>query len=96
MTATVTIVLEEAHEVMMVPNIAISTTEDWPVVMKIENGKYKKTPITVWISDQANTEVLSGLTLGDTIMGVFIDPQGIASAGLNDKPSSEFENLLTE
>jgi multidrug efflux pump subunit AcrA (membrane-fusion protein) len=28
MTATVTIVLEEAHEVMMVPNIAISTTED--------------------------------------------------------------------
>ncbi|GHV22248.1 hypothetical protein FACS189428_4030 [Clostridia bacterium] len=48
MTATVTIILEEVYEVITVPNIAISQGSDGSsVVMKVENGKYKKTPIEV-------------------------------------------------
>jgi multidrug efflux pump subunit AcrA (membrane-fusion protein) len=47
MTATVTIILQEAHDVLIVPNIAISNEVDGLFVMKIENGKYKKTPIKI-------------------------------------------------
>jgi multidrug efflux pump subunit AcrA (membrane-fusion protein) len=48
MTARVTIVLEEAHDVLVVPNIAISQGSDGSsVVMKVENGKYKKTPVEI-------------------------------------------------
>ncbi|MDR2541001.1 MAG: hypothetical protein LBD11_04400 [Candidatus Peribacteria bacterium] len=57
--------------------------------MKVENGKYKKVTIEVGISDEANTEILSGLSEGDVIMGVFIDKEGMDAAGLNDDTSGE-------
>lgn len=85
MTATVTIVLQEAHDVLVVPNIAISNEIEGAFVMKVEHEKYTKVPIELWISDQANTEVISGLSLEDTIMGVFIDKEGMDVAGLNEK-----------
>jgi multidrug efflux pump subunit AcrA (membrane-fusion protein) len=48
MTAKLTIVLEEEHDILVVPNIAISKGNDGSsVVMKVENGKYKKTPVEV-------------------------------------------------
>ena len=85
MTAMVTIILDEAYEVLVIPNMAISYGNEWPMVMKVENGKYKKVPVELWISDQANTEVLWGLEEGDVIMGVFIDKEGMDSAGLNEE-----------
>jgi multidrug efflux pump subunit AcrA (membrane-fusion protein) len=45
MTATVTIVLEEAYGVIMVPNMAISSELDTNYVMKVEQRKYKKVPV---------------------------------------------------
>jgi multidrug efflux pump subunit AcrA (membrane-fusion protein) len=47
MTASVEIVLAEAYDSIIVPNIAISNGADGPVVMKIENKKYKKVPIEI-------------------------------------------------
>jgi len=84
MTARVEIVLDEAYDVLMVPNIAISFWPNGPMVMKVENGKYKKIPVELWISDQANTEILWGLEEGDVIMGVFIDKEGMEAAGLGE------------
>lgn len=84
MTARVTIVLDEIHDVLVVPNIAISSTFDGIFVMKVENGKYKKVAIEIWMSDQANTEIISWLSLWDIIMGVFIDKEGMDAAGLGD------------
>ncbi|MDR0649866.1 MAG: hypothetical protein LBG59_00205 [Candidatus Peribacteria bacterium] len=45
MTATVTIVLQEAHDVLVVPNIAISNEIEGAFVMKVEHEKYTKVPI---------------------------------------------------
>ncbi|MDD2536894.1 MAG: HlyD family efflux transporter periplasmic adaptor subunit [Candidatus Absconditabacteria bacterium] len=84
MTAMVTIVLEEAYDVLVVPNIAISTTAQGAVVMRVEDGKYKKAFVQLGISDMANTEVLSGLEEGDIIMGVYLDKEGMAAAGIGD------------
>ncbi|MDR0859515.1 MAG: hypothetical protein LBO09_00605 [Candidatus Peribacteria bacterium] len=47
MTAMITIILEEAHDVLTVPNIAISEGFQGPMVMKVENGKYKKVAVEV-------------------------------------------------
>jgi multidrug efflux pump subunit AcrA (membrane-fusion protein) len=47
MTARLTIVLEEVRTVLVVPNIAISQEFEGPVVMKVENGKYKKVPVEI-------------------------------------------------
>lgn len=85
MTAMITITLEEKYDVLMVPNIAISFGNEGPMVMKVVNGKYKKVPVEIGISDQANTEIVSWLEEGDIIMGVFIDKEGIEAAGLNEE-----------
>jgi hypothetical protein len=65
-------------------------------VMKVENGKYRKIPVEIWISDQANTQILSGLKEGDTIMGVFIDKEGMDAAGLNEKEQNWYEQMWYE
>jgi multidrug efflux pump subunit AcrA (membrane-fusion protein) len=93
MTATITVVLAEAKNVLMVPNIAISTGPEGAVVMKVENKKYKKVPITTGISNQTHTQVLSGLSEGDMIMGVFIDKEGIEAAGLDEEQPSLFGEM---
>jgi hypothetical protein len=72
--------------------MAISSELDTNYVMKVEQRKYKKVPVELWISDQANTEILSGIAVGDTIMGVFIDKEGIEVAGLNEKQPLGFED----
>jgi multidrug efflux pump subunit AcrA (membrane-fusion protein) len=87
MTARLTIVLEEVFNVLMVPNIAISKGFDGAFVMQVQQGKYKKVPVELGLSDQANTEILSGLVEGDIIMGVFIDKEGMDVAGVNDEPA---------
>jgi len=47
MTATLTIVLDELYDVLIVPNIAISHGIDGAAVMKVEHGKYKKVPVEI-------------------------------------------------
>ena len=85
MTAGVTIILDEEYDVLMIPNMAVSYGNEGPMVMKVEKGKYKKVPVELWISDQANVEVLGGLEEWDVIMGVFIDKEGMDAAGLNEE-----------
>ncbi|MDR3168677.1 MAG: efflux RND transporter periplasmic adaptor subunit [Candidatus Peribacteria bacterium] len=84
MTARLKIVLEEVFDVVLAPNIAISRGFEGTFVMKAEQGKYKKVPVELGLSDQANTEILTGLVKGDMIMGVFIDKEGMDVAGVND------------
>ena len=86
MTATVNIELDRADDVLTVPNIAISyDNESGPVVMKVVNWKYKKTPIEIWISDMANTEIVSWLEEGDVIMWVFIDKEWMEAVWITDQ-----------
>ena len=86
MTATVNIVLDRADDVLIVPNIAISYDDNYsPIVMKVVNDKYKKTPIEIWISDMANTEVISWLEEWDVIMWVFIDKEWMEAVWITDQ-----------
>lgn len=87
MTASVIIVLERADDVLVVPNIAISYDNKTmgPVVMKVVDWKYTKTPIEIWISDMANTEVVSWLEEWDVIMWVFIDKEWMEAVWITDQ-----------
>jgi hypothetical protein len=73
--------------VLTIPNIAISYDNESyePVVMKVVNWKYQKTPIEVWISDMANTEVISWLDEWDTIMWVYIDKEWMEAVWITDE-----------
>ena len=87
MTATVNIILDRADDVLTIPNIAISYDNESyePVVMKVVNWKYQKTQIEVWISDMANTEVISWLDEWDTIMWVYIDKEWMEAVWITDE-----------
>ena len=47
MTARLTITLDEIRDVVVVPNMAISNGFNGAMVMKVENGKYKKVLVEV-------------------------------------------------
>ena len=95
MTATVNIVLEKAENVIVAPNIAISydSKNFQSIVMKVVDGKYKKTPIEIWISDMANTEILGGLEEWDVIMWVFVDKDGMEAIGITDETIDPRANM---
>lgn len=68
MTASSVIQLERADDVLFVPTSAIQTTTEEPTVRVLKNGK--ETPVVVQtglVSDES-TEVISGLSEGDTII----------------------------
>ena len=95
MTATVNIVLDKADDVLIIPNIAISYDNESyePVVMKVVNWKYQKTPIEVGISDMANTEVIGWLEEGDTIMWVYIDKEWMEAVWITDESIDPRANM---
>jgi len=84
MTATVSVILDEAHDVLVVPNIAISNEMEWSFVMKVIDWKYHKTPVEIWISDMANSEILSGIEEWDIIMWVFVNNEWMEVLWIND------------
>lgn len=68
MTTTVEIITEQAENVLVVPNLALSTKDGKTFVQKMENGKTIEVEVETGASDDNNTEILSGLSEGDEIM----------------------------
>ena len=64
MTATVTIVTQEAAGAVLVPNGAISNGK----VSVMRNGTVSSVPVQTGISDGVATEVLEGLKEGDHVV----------------------------
>jgi HlyD family secretion protein len=78
MSATADIVKDDRQNVLLVPNGAISIdSEGNPVVMVVvsttDGLKTEERPIAIGISDGLQTEVLSGLQEGDTIIARTVD-----------------------
>jgi len=64
MTATVTIVTQEASNVVVVPNAAISNGK----VNVMQNGTVRSVPVQTGISDGVNTQIVSGVQAGDLVV----------------------------
>lgn len=68
MTATVTIVTEERTGVVMVPTAAISEADGKKSVRVWKNGRPTATEVTTGLVSGTNTEILSGVALGDKVV----------------------------
>ncbi|MBX6770209.1 MAG: efflux RND transporter periplasmic adaptor subunit [Chloroflexi bacterium] len=52
----------------LVPNVAIVQRGEQPVVFVVNDGTVHLQPVTVGISDDKNTQILSGVKVGDTVV----------------------------
>ncbi|SJL83168.1 macrolide transporter subunit MacA [Vibrio palustris] len=73
MTAQVSIVLQDANNVLMVPSQAVSSTTDDTgknhyTVPVLEQGKMVYRDVTIGVNNKVNTEIESGLKQGDEVI----------------------------
>lgn len=68
MTATVNIVTEERTGVVMVPTAAISETDGKKTVRIWKDGRPTATEVTTGLVSGSNTEILTGVALGDKVV----------------------------
>ncbi|MFC3024030.1 macrolide transporter subunit MacA [Vibrio zhugei] len=73
MTAQVSIVLQHANDVLMVPSQAVSSTTDDTgknhyQVPVLDNGKLVYRDVTVGVNNKVNTEIQSGLKQGEEVI----------------------------
>jgi len=68
LTALAEIVVAEREEVLLVPNRAIKTTNEGPVVQIVVDEKAEERKVVLGISDGQRTEIVDGLVEGETIL----------------------------
>ena len=78
MTATVTIITQQADNAVLVPNAAISNGK----VNVLRNGAPVAVPVQTGISDGVNTQIVSGLQVGDQVV------TGVSSASAKSGSTS--------
>jgi multidrug efflux pump subunit AcrA (membrane-fusion protein) len=68
MTANAVITTQSATGVLVVPNNALHTYQGQPSVTLLVGGKKTETIVTTGLSDSRNTEIQSGVQLGDQVV----------------------------
>jgi len=68
MSATATLVIEQANNVLVIPNGAVGGTVSNPAVSVMVNGQLEERAVTLGISDDTYTEVKAGLKEGDMVL----------------------------
>lgn len=86
MSANVEVILEEERSALVVPNPAIADTEEGEKMVRIKRGDtWIDQKVEVWISDDAFTQILSGLKVGDTIKGLYINESSMKNLGVGEE-----------
>jgi multidrug efflux pump subunit AcrA (membrane-fusion protein) len=70
MSATATIITGEVKDVILVPNrfIRVDTSTQRTYVTVEQNGKYTDTPVTIGVRNETNSQIVSGLEVGQNIV----------------------------
>ena len=88
MSANVKVTLEEEKGKLIVPNPALADNENWEKIVRLKKGNDRVDQVVeIGISDDSNTIILSGLKLGDTIKGFYMNGTSMANLGLTQGPS---------
>jgi macrolide-specific efflux system membrane fusion protein len=66
-SATVSIVVKQTPDVLVVPSRALKSSGDTTYVLKVVDGKATRTTVKIGQTYGAQTEVVSGLASGDTV-----------------------------
>ncbi|MDD2537719.1 MAG: biotin/lipoyl-binding protein [Candidatus Absconditabacteria bacterium] len=76
------IITASTKDVLLVPSQAITRKDENSVVLLYKNGQWIDQIVETGESDDTNTEVLSGLAIGDKIKAMYITEEGMSSAGI--------------
>ena len=68
MTASAVIQTNKKNNVLKVPTTAIQTTDGASTVQVMKNGQVSNFDVEIGIADDTNTEIVSGLTEGQTVV----------------------------
>ncbi len=68
MSASANIIIETKDNVVLVPSSAITTQDSQSTVKIMKNGQVQETPVEIGSASDTQTEVLSGISEGDTII----------------------------
>lgn len=89
MTASVTIQTERHDDVIKVPSSAVQTINGESTVRVMKNGKMSQVVVETGISSDSETEIISGISEGDTVVTSTVVPSTTRS-GQNTSPFSSF------
>jgi multidrug efflux pump subunit AcrA (membrane-fusion protein) len=74
MTASIAIVTATAKNVLSVPSTAIQGTSPDNTVQVMVNGTPQSMPVSIGLSTNSSTEVISGLQVGQTVVTGVVNP----------------------
>jgi multidrug efflux pump subunit AcrA (membrane-fusion protein) len=76
MTATANIITEVKDNVILVPSTAVQTSSstNTTTVRELQNGQLVNVPATVGDSNDTQTEIISGVSAGDTVVTAVTNP----------------------
>ena len=67
MSADVKIIISEKDQVLLVPSNAVQDTNGTSIIQVIKNGKTARVPVQVGLSNDTQTEIISGLSQNDMV-----------------------------
>lgn len=83
MSASVKVTLEQAIDTIIVPSPAIADNVNGEKIVRLKKWDQRVDQVVeIGISDDANTQILSGLKVGDVIKGLYINDISMQNAGI--------------
>ena len=83
MSASVKVTLEQATDTIIVPSPAIADNVNGEKIVRLKKWDQRVDQVVeIGISDDANTQILSGLKVGDVIRGLYINDISMQNAGI--------------
>lgn len=81
MSVTASIVTSVKDNVLTVPSAAIQTLSNQPSVRVLKNGQLTSVPVEIGQSSDTDTEIISGVNEGDTVVVGFVSTSQSAGTG---------------
>ncbi len=83
MSASVKVTLEQVTDAIIVPSPAIADNVNGEKIVRLKKWDQRVDQVVeIGISDDANTQILSGLKVGDVIKGLYINDISMQNAGI--------------
>jgi excinuclease UvrABC nuclease subunit len=89
LTVTVSIVLQQRTNVLMVPNKAIISRQGKTFVQVMKDGVTEERPVSIGLSGWQNTEIIEGLSEGEQVLL----PQSTNTTSTQQQPAGFFGGM---
>lgn len=88
MTASMTIQIARADDAIIVPSSAIQNTNGQSTIRVLKNGQVTQASVETGLTSDTDTEIISGLSVGDTIVTSIVTTTGTGTRSQGASPFS--------